>query len=93
MNNKYELPLIKGVFTPIEAKEVLLLMIGDKIAFHRKEIFSIKERNNGDSSRHEKRITELKEVQAAIKNIIKEAEEKGLQLQIQSTISIECLAQ
>ncbi len=92
MTDKYELPLIKGLFTAKEAKEVLLLMIGDKIDFHRKEIFYIKERNNGDTSRHEKRILALKEVQTSIKNIIKNAEEKGLQLKISSDINIELLA-
>jgi len=93
MTENYELPLIKGLFTTKEAKQVLLLMVGDKINFHRKEIFSIKERNNGDVSKHEKRISELKEVQHTIKNIIIEAEEKGFQLQIDSTISIELLKQ
>ena len=93
MSNKYELPLIKGLFTNKEAKEVLLLMVGDKLTFHRKEIFSIKERNNGDVSKHENRISELKEVQDAIKHIIKEAEDNGFQLKIDCNISIEFLKQ
>ncbi len=93
MSIKHKLPLIKGLYTNKEAKEVLLLMVGDKLAFHRKEIFSIKERNNGDVLKHEKRITELKEVQDAIKHIIKEAEDNGLQLKIDCTISIKLLAQ
>jgi len=91
MINKYKLPLIKGLFTAKEAKEVLLLMVGDKIAFHKKEVFSLKERNNGDTSRHEKRILELKEVQTSIKDIIKDSEEKVLQLKISSDITIELL--
>ena len=91
MNNNYTLPLIKGIFSFNEAKELLQLMVDDKIAFHKREIFYIKERNNGDISRHEKRILELREVQENIKNVIGEAEKKGVLLQIQSNISIEFL--
>lgn len=88
MKKKHSIKLIEGKFTPSQTRSVLLELVANKIRYHSLEAFSIKERFNGDVSYSEKRIAELKEATAQIKEIVRYTSEKGLKLKIHSFIEI-----
>ena len=88
MEHKHSLKLIEGEFIPLEARKVIYDLISSKISYHRLEAFSIKERFNGDISYSEKRIEELKDARRHLEEIITYSSEKGLNLKIESFITI-----
>ncbi|KAB1157659.1 hypothetical protein [Flavobacterium luteum] len=87
-NKEYKFQLIEGDFTPTEALKILMSVINSKIKFHQLDSFSNQIRFNSDASHSKKRIEALTESNEAIKKIIKEAEDKGMKLKINSTIEI-----
>lgn len=93
MKKKYSLKLIEGEFTPVQTRSVLHNLIGNKIQYHTKEAFSIKERLNGDVSHSEKRVRELKEASAQVEEIVKYTSEKGFDLKIESVIVLRFVKQ
>lgn len=88
MENQHSFKLITGDFEPKEAGEILFALINNKINFHNKHAFSKAIRFNEDPSRSEKRVEQLKQSHADIKNILEYATEKGLTLKIKSNIEI-----
>ena len=88
MKSKNILKLIDGNFTPAEAGSVLFALISTKINYHSMEAFSIKERTNGDVSKSENRIQELKITAKGLKEIIDLANERQYNLKIKGTIEI-----
>jgi len=91
MENVTEIKLVKGEFTPDEAKEVLFSLVMSKIRFHQLEVFSNGERNIGDIDYSEKRITELENSKIVIDSKINEAISKMKRIKINGTIEIEVL--
>ncbi|MEQ8926100.1 MAG: hypothetical protein RLO81_09830 [Fulvivirga sp.] len=79
--------LIKGVFEPEEAKEILLYLIDGKIQFHQNRIFSDRIRFGTENQDSLKRIEELKTTKENILKLI--ADDK---LSIHSQINVEKVA-
>lgn len=80
--------LIKGLYTPNEAKEILLDMLDSKINFHKIKSLSSLVRCNQPNAESEARIEELKEARGQILKLIQEAREGNTQLRIESTVHI-----
>ncbi|TPN87223.1 hypothetical protein [Aquimarina algicola] len=88
-NTKKKIKLVEGVFSPVDAADVLLSLIADKIRHHNCQIISVKERFNEDTSHSEQRVLELKEEKNKIKDIIIKARDEGYEIKINGTIEIE----
>ncbi|CAM3407311.1 hypothetical protein [Aequorivita lipolytica] len=88
MNKEETVDLIKGEFTPEEAKEILFSIIGDKIKFNNRQIFSSEERNLGNSERYKKRLEELKCAQTTVSNLIETAKAGNKTIEINAEINI-----
>lgn len=92
METSHTLNLIDGVFSPNEAKDVLVTLIRNKINFHNLEIFSLEERNGKDIERSQKRLAELKKNNEKLIEIIQYAEKNEKTLKVFSSINIEITA-
>lgn len=82
--NQFEFPLVKGVYRPDEAKEILFNLISDKIRFHSIQILSAEERFGEDMTHSRDRIGELRSDRSALAPIFEQARKEG------KTISIRC---
>ena len=80
--------LVKGSFSPSEAADVLLTLINDKIKFHSIQILNLTEGSDKDIAYSEERIKALKAAKAEITEMVVEARNKGLVLDINSSIDI-----
>ena len=78
----HQIKLIENTYSPIEAKELLLALINDKIKFLKHRIFSIKERLGSDTSHLEKRITELQEEKKQLLLTFSKLEDKNMKVEI-----------
>lgn len=80
--------LIEGQFSPSDATNILFALFNSKINFHQLESFRIQEKNyvNRESIRHEERVQELKEAYKYLKNIVNEASNEDMDLEIHGTI-------
>lgn len=83
--------LIKGDFSPEDAKEIINHLFYEKINFHGLKSFSNKERFGEVDHESDKRIIELKQSRYSLNEIIKTAKEQGKALKITSTVSIEII--
>lgn len=88
MENKHSFKLIKGNFDATEAGKVVFALINSKINYHSLDVFSNQIRFNQQLTASEKRIEELKSANSAIRSILKYAAEKGLRVEINSSIEI-----
>lgn len=88
MEGTQNFKLIDGVFSPTEAKKLIISLINNKINYHNLEDFSNHVRFNDNLSHSQKRILELQETKDEISNLIAFAEKQGFQLKINSTIEI-----
>lgn len=84
----YKFNLIEGEFSQAEALEVLLNLIQSKIKFHSQEVFGIQIRNQGEVTRHEKRIAELTRIRDEIKALLRENQYKECQVAIMGQVEI-----
>jgi hypothetical protein len=91
MQETHQYQLIEGTFDPREAGKLLFTLIGDKISYHSKERFSIKEKYNGDVSHSEKRLEELKSISTALRTLIDNAITEKKLLHINSVVEIKCM--
>jgi hypothetical protein len=89
MEKVQKLELIKGNFSPSEAKEILMNVFLSKIQFHQSKNFSSKERLGKEEINAVTRIEELKKSLEMINKIISDAELKNETLFISSEIKIE----
>lgn len=80
--------LVKGKFSPEDAKEIINHLFSEKINFHDMRSFSHKIRFGEVDQDSQARIIELKQSWAALNIVIKQAKEQGKNLKIESTISI-----
>ncbi len=83
--------LVEGNYTPAEAADILFSLIGDKIKFHNMQMLSLQERFGIDSVHSEQRIKELKEAKMQVKDLIIQARDAGLTLQIEGNLKINFL--
>jgi hypothetical protein len=89
MQNHKEIKLVKGVFSPEEAKEVLFKLVNSKIKYHQLEKFSLTERNIGDSNYSEDRINQLELSKTLIEEQIDLAQKANKSIKIDGTIVLE----
>ena len=80
--------LISGIFTPQEAKEVLLVLIDKKINFHNNHIFNKWERFGEHCQTSESRLKELRATRQNILKSIADAEEAGLNITLDCKLDI-----
>jgi hypothetical protein len=83
--------LIKGVFSPDEALEVITPLIKNKINFHNVRNFSLSIRYGSTDAWSQERIKELTRDKAAIKALLEKAKEEGKTISINSNITIEVI--
>lgn len=81
--------LVKGTFNPSEAADVLLTLINDKIKFHSIQILNLRDSADKDITYSEERIKALKATKAKITELVVQARNKGLILEINSHIDIQ----
>lgn len=91
MENHNEFKLVKGIFSPEDAKEVLFKLVNSKIKFHELEKFSITERNMGDIDYSEERIHELEAAKIQIEEQIALAQKENRAIKIDGTIVLELM--
>lgn len=84
-----DLLLIKGTFTPQEAKEVLMNLISSKISFHRKKNLRSFEHYGKEDNASKQRIAELRKMRKKLKTVLNNANEDGKTIKMKSQINIE----
>ncbi|MFT5754551.1 MAG: hypothetical protein ACI9FW_000450 [Flavobacterium sp.] len=89
MENQKEFKLVKGVFSPEEAKEVLFKLVNSKIKIHQLEKFSLAERNIEDLNHSEERIHQLESSKTEIEKQINLAQKENKSIKIDGTIVLE----
>ncbi len=88
MEKQLQIKLIEGEFSSPQAVEVLFTMIGDKIKFHQNSLLDDK-RGFGEHKEHSKnRLKELEASKAKIAQLILEARDRDLPIEIHSIINI-----
>ncbi len=80
--------LISGVFSPDEAKEVLMSLIEYKISFHQRNIWSHRERFGTTDTFAEQRIVELEDTKSNLDALVKQLLGTDTQLSINCDIDI-----
>lgn len=85
--------LITGLYTPDEAKEILLDMVKSKINFHNIKSLSALVRFNKPDLESESRIKGLQKTREELLALIQQAENDNLNLRIESTIKVSFEAQ
>lgn len=89
MENKIEIKLIDGVFTPSEAQTLLTTLIDNKINYHKIDDFSNHIRYDRDSQHSKQRILELVETKAALRAWIDLVQKDSSRFIVKSTVTIE----
>ncbi len=87
MEKQLKIELITGDFEPSGAADVLISMINEKIKFHTLKTLNLHPDSDPDNH-SEKRIGELKHAKTQVIEVVKKAFEKGYQLEIYSSITI-----
>ena len=89
MKKQFQFKLIEGRFEPIEAGKVLYSLINTKVNYHSLEENSNEVQSKRDLQQSKRRKETLMEALDFIRILIKEAEEKDLELLINGIIQIE----
>lgn len=84
MEHSHEFKLVQGRFTPEEAGKVLYSLLQDKINYHNTEILSqqIRFGFEKDVTHAEERITNLRAVNGALVEFLKQVSSEGKALEI-----------
>lgn len=88
MEQNQNFKLIDGVFSAEDAEKVLTTLLNYKIDYHNREDFSNHIRFNQSIEHSKKRIQELNTTKEEVKQMIQESKKEGLNLVINSTITI-----
>ena len=88
MKKTETIELIKGTFTPNEAREIILQMLNSKINFHNLKNFSSRERFGKPDADSEQRLRNLNESRNKVKSLILESIDEEKKLIINSSIEI-----
>jgi hypothetical protein len=91
MNNSYNFNLIKGVFSPNDAQEIMSNLIESKIQFHKLKIFSRDIRFGENDTESRERIKQLEETKVQLLELLSQAREHNHQLSMKSMINIKVL--
>lgn len=89
MEKTEKISLIEGLFEPIEAKEILISILTNKIQFHQLKNFSLVERLGKEDENSKRRIPELKNSIEQMLEIISRANELNKRIKISSVINIQ----
>ncbi|WP_029038803.1 hypothetical protein [Salinimicrobium xinjiangense] len=84
------LKLIDGTFSPADARDILLNMIGSKIQFHNNRDFSSEIRIGSSDKSSRVRLAELRETREQIISFLENAEREGSTVIINSSVSLSC---
>ncbi|MGJ8660633.1 MAG: hypothetical protein ACSHXL_01220 [Bacteroidota bacterium] len=88
---KGQFELIKGVFSPSDALEIIMHLMQEKIKFHGVRSFNQSIRIGTKDEWSEMRIDELKQSRDQIKQLLEKAKQDGNSVNINSNISIELI--
>lgn len=80
--------LIQGVFSPEEARQVLMTLIHDKISFHQRNDWSRRERLGETDPPGRRRIDELMATREALNLLLADVEAQGSDLVINCNIDV-----
>jgi len=80
--------LIKGTFSPDDARHLLLSLITYKISFHELKSFGDMERLGRKDTHAERRTDELKESRRTLLRFLEAADKEGVRLRIESLVKI-----
>ena len=78
MSSSKTVTLVKGSYSPDDAKGILMSLIQSKIQFHNIRKLSSFEKSGSMDEWSEERISDLKEARKEILEMLKSVEEKGL---------------
>ncbi|NJM78691.1 MAG: hypothetical protein HC854_01925 [Flavobacterium sp.] len=88
MKDNHEFKLVKGQFSPAEARNILFTLINDKIKFHQLDLFSKTERNKTNNIHSKERIKELELSRDNLESFLEELEDKNLKISIDGNITL-----
>ncbi len=80
--------LLDSTYSPLEAREVILTLIGDKIRFLNLQCLRIREMYSGDTSHLEERIAELKRSKEEIEAMLEKAAAENMDISFHSEIEL-----
>ena len=80
--------LIKGIFTPDEAREILLQLLDNKINFHNQRNFSSRERFGKPDLYSEQRLEHLMESRKRVVTLVSRSIDEEKTITINSSIEI-----
>ena len=86
-----EYKLVSGVFSPDEARQLLLSLIDYKISFHRRKILSHRELVGTADTFAEQRIVELERTKSDFDSLVKQLLDTDTQLSINCDIDIKLM--
>ncbi len=82
-----EIQLIKGNFNAVEAADILLSMINDKIKYHTVKSLNLNQ-SREEQNYSKQRIAQLRDVKKTVTDLVIEANKTGHRLQIEGTVKI-----
>lgn len=88
MKSTEKVQLIEGNFTPAEAKELLLNLIGSKIQFHTSKNFSTEICTGQPDRKSVEKIVSLRKTRERVAELLENARSKNLTVEIESSITI-----
>jgi hypothetical protein len=88
MDTQHQFKFIEGSFSADEARKAILSLIAQKIQYHQHEVFSNTVRFGHDITHSQKRVHELEDVYHQIKQLIADADDKNLHVNVHSSIHI-----
>ena len=91
MNTTQRYKLLKGTFSPDEARQILLSLVKSKIDFHNMEKLSNEERFGRDVAHSERRLAALRELHETLRTVCQSAADTGRRVQLNGWIEIALL--
>lgn len=88
MKKTETIELIKGTFTPDEAREILLRLLDSKINFHNLKNWSSRERFGKPDAYSEQRLGHLREARTKVETLISQSINEEKNMTINSSIEI-----
>lgn len=88
MKQMEDFELIEGEFSPKEAKELLLNLLGSKIQFHTNKNFSTEICTGEPEKRSLEKITALRSIRERMTALLEEAQQKNLSIEVRSSVKI-----
>ena len=83
--------LVAGIFSPIEAADVLFSLITDKIKFHNLQLLNVNDSSEKDIEHSMERIEALKKAKNFAKELILKSRDEGYEIKINGSIEIELI--